>query len=334
MISYSNSRSDRATGVAARATDEEAVRALYEAAPYPDLGADLKTLEPHLRPVESDLAQMKGVRLLDAGCGTGHLLVGIATRHPDWVCCGIDLSEASLSRAEELARHHRVTVDLRRCSFLDPLPFSDGTFNVIVAMGTIHHAAEPMTALKVLRDALDDDGLLLLHLYGWRCDAGKFDLKAALDLLQPDLDDHVGCFALYDSLLRHRERRWLHRLATTSAADIYSGLRTRLRNLRRRQRHESWSPPWTDRFVGPTSPWVDHFCHPCERAYEVPAVRALVEAGGFRLVHNLRQGIDHPQLVPPEWRDAIDALDPWQRMRLFELLADGGGSFAMWLKKA
>lgn len=334
MTSYSNSRSDRATGVAARATDEEAVRALYEAAPYPDLGADLKTLEPYLRPVESNLAQMKGVRLLDAGCGTGHLLVGIARDHPDWACHGIDLSDAALAVARALAARHEAKIDVRRASYLDPLPFDGGPFDIIVAMGTIHHAADPVGAMRALRESLADDGWFLLHLYGWRCDAGKFDLKAALDLLQPDLDDHAGRFALYDSLLRHRERRWLHRLATTSAADIYSGLRTRLRNLRRRQRHESWSPPWTDRFAGPTSPWVDHFCHPCERAYEVPAVRALVEAGGFRLVHNLRQGIDHPQLVPPEWRDAIDALDPWQRMRMFEVLADGGGSFAMWLKKA
>ncbi len=334
MTSYSNSCSDRATGVAARAADEEAVRALYEVAPYPDLGADPKTLEPFLRPVEADLARMKSVRLLDAGCGTGHLLVGIATRHPDWVCCGIDLSEASISLAGELARHHRVTVDLRRCSFLDPLPFAAGTFNVIVAMGTIHHAAEPLTALKVLRDALDDDGLLLLHLYGWRADAGKFDLKAALDLLQPDLADHAGRFALYDALMRHRERRLLHRIATMSLVDLYAGIRTRLRHWRRRQRNESWSPPWTHRYRTPTSPWIDHFCHPCERAYEVPAVRSLVEAAGFRLYRNLHQGIPHPRLVPPEWRDAIDALDPWQQMRMFEVLADGGGSFAMWLKKA
>lgn len=230
MTYYANSRSDRATGVAARTTGEEAVRALYEAAPYPDLGADLKTLEHYLRPVESDLAQMKGVRLLNAGCGTGRLLVSIATRHPDWVCCGIALSEETLSRAEELARHHRVTVDLLRCSFLDPIPFIDGTFNVIVAMGTIHHAAEPMTALKVLRDALCDDGLLLLHLYGWRAGAGKFSLKAALALLQPYLADHAGRFALYDALMRHRERRLLHRIATMSLVDLYTGIRTRMRH--------------------------------------------------------------------------------------------------------
>ena len=82
------------------------------------------------------------------------------------------------------------------------------------------------------------------------------------------------------------------------------------------------------------APWIDHFCHPCERAYEVPDVRELVEAGGFRVVYNLRQGIEHPQLIPPEWWSRYNRLSDWEKWRMSELLADGGGSFALWLQKA
>jgi len=66
----------------------------------------------------------------------------------------------------------------------------------------------------------------------------------------------------------------------------------------------------------------------------VPEVRELVEGSGFRVVRNLRQGIEHPQLIPPEWRTRFDALDEWDKWRMTEVLADGGGSFAMWLAKA
>jgi hypothetical protein len=62
-------------------------------------------------------------------------------------------------------------------------------------------------------------------------------------------------------------------------------------------------------------------------------VRELVEGAGFKVIANLRQGIEHPQLIPPEWRVGYDALDDWGKWRMSEVLADGGGSFAMWLAK-
>ncbi|MGE0254635.1 MAG: class I SAM-dependent methyltransferase [Alphaproteobacteria bacterium] len=325
---YTNAAHDRRPGVDARTADEGAVRALYERSPYPDLGADLKDLSLYLDPIRDALARRGQVRFLDAGCGTGHILVGVASRHPDWTCCGIDLSQASLDVAGQLATRHGATVTLHRGSYLDPLPFG-ARFDVISAMGTIHHAADPVAAMRAMRANLADDGFLLLHLYGWRADREKFDLKEALSLLEPDLFAHEERFALYDALMRHRRGNWLRRLALTRPVDVYAALRDGWRNLRRRSRRVSWSPPFTARFDAPTSPWIDHFCHPCERAYEVPQVRALLEETGFEVLHMLRQGRDHAGLVPSAWRAQYDKLDRWDRWRLSELLADGGGSFAI-----
>ena len=333
MSRYTNSTFDEAQTAAARSADESAVRSMYERAPYPGLGENPKNLEAMFRPVADRLVSRRPLRFLDVGCGTGHNLVGVAKRHPDWQCYGIDLSQASLDVAKQLAGLHGAPVTLARGSYLDPLPFQDGPFDVMVALGTVHHTADPIGAMRALRSGLADDGLILLGLYGWRCDAGKFDIKEALDLLEPDVTKHGERFALYDALMRHRRGRLLHRLATTSLADAYYGARTWLRNLRRRARKESWSPPWTDRFLEPSPPWIDHFCHPCERAYEVPDVRKLVEASGFQVVRNLRQGIEHPQLIPSEWRSRYAALGDWDKWRMSELLATGGGSFALWLRK-
>ena len=124
------------------------------------------------------------------------------------------------------------------------------------------------------------------------------------------------------------------RLATTSPLDVYVGLRVGLRNLRRRLRKISWSPSWTAAYDEPTAPWIDHFCHPCERAYEVPDVQALLEAGGFEVVHMLGQGQEYRNLIPHAWRPACDGLGEWEKRRLSELLAEGGASFSMVLRKA
>jgi hypothetical protein len=115
--------------------------------------------------------------------------------------------------------------------------------------------------------------------------------------------------------------------------DLYAAARVALRNLFRRTRGEVWSPPFTARYDSPTAPWIDHFCHPCERAYEVPEIVELVGESGFEIVRNLGQGREFPALVPSEWRPDYDALPAAAKMRLSELLAFRGGSFRLVLKK-
>ena len=326
---YSNSKADKAPGEQGRTEDETAVRSMYEFAPYPDLGADLKdNLFLYLNPIKDDLARRQTVRFLDAGCGTGHHIVGVARQHPDWDCHGIDLSNASLDIAKQLAAKHGVNVHFHRGSYLDPMPF-DEKFDIILAMGTIHHCAEPVEGMKNLKKYLKPDGYLLLHLYGLRGDREKFDIKEALSILEPDLQNYARRFSYYSALMNHRKRNWLKRLALTTPADVWGLIRTGWRNFRRRQRNVSWSPPFTATYNELSAPWVDHFCHPCERAYELPEVRALIEACGFTVTHMLKQGKERPKLIPPEWRSRYEQLSDWEKWRLSELLALGGGSFAI-----
>jgi len=330
---YSNSRTDVEQSQSARQTDETAVRAMYEHAPYPDLGADLKNLDLYLDPIMPDLAKREDVRFLDVGCGTGHILVGVAKSRPDWSCYGIDLSNGSLSVARELATKHDAPVAITRGSYLDPLPY-DFSFDVISAIGTIHHCAEPVAALHNLKASLRDDGYLLLHLYGLRSDQEKFDIKEALSILEPQLDAYDNRFDFYKSLMDHKQKNWLKRLALTTPADVVGTLRAAWRNFGRRRQKISWSPSFRETFERPDAPWIDHFCHPCERAYEVPGVKAMLDEAGLEVVHMLKQGREHKQLIPAEWRARYSELDNWDKWRLSELLAIGGGSFAMVLKKA
>lgn len=333
-MAYSNSAHDLKAGQAARKTDEGSVRKMYEFAPYPDLGADLKDARQVFAPAAARLGADKPLRFLDVGCGTGHLLVGTAKAFPHWQCHGIDLSDASLGVARQMAEKHGVDVTIERGSYLDPLPFETKQFDLISAQGTIHHSADPLGAMKQLRKALADDGLMSMHMYGWRLDRRKFEIKEMLSIFEPDLFNHGRRFELYKQLMRF-ERRWtLRRLMSYSPLDIYAGLKHKLRDWRRRATGISWSPPWTARYDTIDAPWIDHFCHPVERAYEVPDLETLVKDSGFEVVEMLGQGHENPSLLPPEWREAYKSLDPWQRYRLMELLSPSEQSFRMLLRKA
>ena len=329
---YTNAKSDTDRSTDARDADETAVRQMYEGAPYPDLGADPKDLGLYLDPIADQLADRKQVRFLDVGCGTGHILVGVAKSHPEWQCHGIDLSQASLDVAQNLATLHGVEVAIERGSYLDPLPF-DQPFDVISAMGTIHHCADPLAAMLNIKKHLKDDGYLLLHLYGLRCDQEKFDIKEALSILEPDLAAHHRRFDYYSSLMDHTRRRWVKRLVLTTPGDLIGKARAAWRNFGRRRRKLSWSPSFRERYDELNAPWIDHFCHPCERAYEVPQVQALIEESGFMVEHMLAQGRENMKLIPRQWRARYTELDDWEKWRLSELLAVGGGSFAMILRK-
>jgi SAM-dependent methyltransferase len=330
---YSNSKMDIDHSRSARGADEDAVRGMYEDAPYPDLGSDLKDLGLYLNPIRADLSKRDEIKFLDVGCGTGHVLVGVAKSHPEWDCYGIDLSKASLDVATELSKMHGAKVEIERGSYLDPLPF-DHQFDVISAMGTIHHCADPLAAMRNLKKHLKEDGYLLLHLYGLRCDREKFDIKEALSILEPNLRAHQTRFDFYSGLMGHTRRRWVKRLALTMPGDAIGAVRAAWRNFRRRRRNVSWSPSFRERYDEVSAPWIDHFCHPCERAYEVPQVQELVETSGFKVVRMLAQGRENKKLIPREWAERYDELDDWEKWRLSELLAVGGGSFAMILQKA
>ncbi len=330
---YSNSKNDISHDAQSAASDELAVRAMYERDPYPGLGAGLKDMSFFTDPIAPELAKRERVRFLDAGCGTGHYLVGVAKNYPSWDCFGIDLSAASLQVASDLAKLHKTKVSLRRGSYLEPLPF-EGQFDVIAALGTIHHAAEPVAALRTLRAALRDDGYLLVHLYGLRLDREKFDIKEILNIFEPDLDNVEQRYFIYEALIKHRRRHWLRKILQMPLIDILMSGRTWLRNLLRHSRGIVWSPPFTARFESPTAPWIDHFCHPCERAYEVPEVIELVRDGGFEIYRMLGQGREYPQLIPDEWGADYAQLSQEAKWRISELLAFRGGSFRMILRKS
>lgn len=142
------------------------VKAMYEVYPYPSPIAGDSVIED----VASGLYSLyggralEGWRVLDAGCGTGHRLVGVARRYPQAQFIGLDMTAASLLVAEQLARKHSVqNVRFEQGDLLN-LQLR-GEFDLIISTGVIVCLEKPQQGLQNLASLLAPGGLLMVWLY-------------------------------------------------------------------------------------------------------------------------------------------------------------------------
>lgn len=102
------------------------------------------------------LAIRAGGRLLDVGCGVGHLLHWLE-QHAGVRGHGVDVSLSSARRAHAL-RQCAVSVADAAC-----LPFAAERYAAVVCNGSAHHLPDLPAALREMWRVLEPHGLLLLH---------------------------------------------------------------------------------------------------------------------------------------------------------------------------
>lgn len=237
------------------------VRDQYEQYPYPPPAAfgsrfvtafGLLDYAQHvLWPARPDL---RGLRVLDAGCGTGHTAATIAHDHPEVEVVGIDLSETSLAAtrafADELGVRNNLT--LRRLAIEDASAL-DGRFDYIIASGVLHHLADPNAGLRALADVLSPTGgfgILLYATYGRRPIYMVQDLLRRLAGGEP-LEGRI-------SLTRKLLGAWP-------------------------DKHPFRAKDWMDLSWEGDAGLVDLLLHSQDRSYTVPEVLAMLDGAGLRL---------------------------------------------------
>ena len=99
-----------------------------------------------------------GARVLDAGCGTGHLLAALRARGDGLSLTGVDVSEAMLARASERLGDD---VALYRAP-AEQLPFGDGAFDAVVTASSLHHWRAPERGLAQIARVLTVGGGLVV----------------------------------------------------------------------------------------------------------------------------------------------------------------------------
>jgi len=110
-------------------------------------------------------------RVLDAGCGTGGLLVSLRDRMPAMELFGVELDGVAAGVAQSASGRPIVGGSVNQ------LPFPDASFAAIVSADVLcHRGVEEMTALKELRRCLRPGGLLVLNLPAYQWMLGEHDV--------------------------------------------------------------------------------------------------------------------------------------------------------------
>jgi SAM-dependent methyltransferase len=146
----------------------------------------LSSLESHVLPLVPGLTDRlsAGIRVLDAGCGSGRILNRLAGLYPRSRFVGMDLSSDATARAREDASQAGldnvtfVAVDL---SHFDTAAEPEA-FDFITTFDAIHDQARPLNVLKGIHRALKADGVYLMQ-----------DINGSSQL-HKDLDHPIGTF--------------------------------------------------------------------------------------------------------------------------------------------
>jgi SAM-dependent methyltransferase len=110
------------------------------------------------RPATLALAgDVRGLRVLDAGCGGGALAAALAGRGA--TVTGIDLSAGLLEIA---ARRLGPAVLLRRADLEEPLTFAGGSFDLVVASLVLHYLEDWVPTLSEFHRVLAPGGRLVI----------------------------------------------------------------------------------------------------------------------------------------------------------------------------
>ena len=105
------------------------------------------------------------IHVLDAGCGTGGLILRLRAAHPEWKYSGIDF----MPLACELARERcGPEVDVRVASITD-LPFADESFDAVVSADVICQVVNPEDAMREFFRVLRPGGVVVINVpaYMW-----------------------------------------------------------------------------------------------------------------------------------------------------------------------
>lgn len=127
----------------------------------------LSSLEAHILPLAPGLTARlaNGIRVLDAGCGRGRVLMRLAELHPRSRFVGMDLSPDAIAHARDRAAKEGlqnvefIVVDL---GAFDTTAEPEA-FDFVTTFDAIHDQAKPLNVLRGIHRTLRSDGIYLMQ---------------------------------------------------------------------------------------------------------------------------------------------------------------------------
>lgn len=107
--------------------------------------------------------RLKGLSILDVGCGTGEKSVYLASLGAR--VTAVDVSREQLARARELARQHNVDARIDfACADVLGLSLKK-EFDLALCSGVLHHTSDPQLGFANVAKHLKQDGSIIIGLY-------------------------------------------------------------------------------------------------------------------------------------------------------------------------
>ena len=284
----------------------EKVQALYDKYPYPPR-EPCEALDPYVDYVRSFSRVRPGLRptFLDAGCGTGSVVLGAALFQKHWAVYGCDFNEKSLQilnrDVEELGLTNVTTRQVDLLSLPDDFGPAEG-FDVIFCTGVIHHTPDPLQVLKSLANRLAPQGVLRLMVYSAK---GRADL--------------------------YRFARAIQQVEAWQGAPLEARVeaaRTLMTEMQSRGAIEGFAPPslrgpFEGSHLVDSSEFADRYLHPHDSPYTLDLLRKHIEKAGltfFRWFEDRSWDLD--ELLPSTSQRGDFPEEEWERYQIVEELFD------------
>lgn len=183
----------------------DSIHCFYERYPYPrweHLDTQLSTsgLKDHLLSTVNESAARIIVdepkRILVLGCGTGREALHWATAFPNATVDGVDLSASSLSYAFRMAQHFGITNVNWFQNDLLHLPSRFADYDMVSAVGVLHHLHDPWEGVRIASQALHSDGVMHFALYSR---LARKPVQRAREIMQMKISDFRVNSALAES---------------------------------------------------------------------------------------------------------------------------------------
>ena len=166
------------------------VRQFYDQYPDPDLFAQ-NLIPPYFPGYTAYLrGRKKADTVLDAGCGSGGVILWAAEQQPETEFTALDFSQTVL---EQLSQAEKV-LDERNLQFIqgnieEDVPELTGrTFDLIILSRVLHELTNPVEALRRLKDLLSPKGLLYVSVPSAYAVQPFRDLNPVMDWLKKKND--------------------------------------------------------------------------------------------------------------------------------------------------
>src|SRR6185503_1960066 len=112
--------------------------------------------------IEKFLTRKPRHDIFDLGCGNGnHIGLYLAAVGPSGTVSGLDRESSLIGEAREKYRDAG-NLDLRQGSMDDPLPYSDGAFDLVMCSFAIYNASNPRKTIQELKRVLKPGGEMAL----------------------------------------------------------------------------------------------------------------------------------------------------------------------------